>query len=151
MPRRGRGRRITKSFFWYRTAVAQPRGPARPRATQEAPASLFYAASLTKNAVGVFAHAQPDLLAAKEFIDCVGFAVARQCILVERDDATGRNPTRACLVIIGIEIEQRDPRAQSTASVRAWSRRRHLQSTSSARSPGPDQFPQVLSVPLNRT
>src|SRR6185436_10104617 len=35
--------------------------------------------------------AQPDLLAAKEFIDCVGFAVARQCILVERDDTTGRN------------------------------------------------------------
>src|SRR6516165_9079222 len=73
--------------------------------------------------------AQPDLLAAKEFIDCVGFAVARQCILVERDDTTGRNQRievpqagECAFVIIEIEIEQRDPRAQLTASVFARGR-----------------------------
>src|SRR5262245_10195673 len=73
--------------------------------------------------------AQPDLLTAEEFIDCVGFAVARQCILVERDDATGRNQRievpqagERAFVIIEIEIEQRDPRAQLTASVFARGR-----------------------------
>jgi hypothetical protein len=33
--------------------------------------------------------AQPDLLVAKELIDCVGFAIPRQSVLVERD-----NPAR---------------------------------------------------------
>src|SRR5262245_51540037 len=68
--------------------------------------------------------AQPDLLAAEEFIDRVGFAIAWQCILVECNDATGANEREEVaqagersFVIIEVEVEQRDPRAQLTARV----------------------------------
>src|SRR5262245_5226304 len=73
--------------------------------------------------------AQPDLLTTKEFIDCVGFAVARQCILIERDDAAWRDQRievpqagKRPFIIVDIEIQQRDPCTQLSASVFARSR-----------------------------
>ena len=75
--------------------------------TQEAPASLFYAVSLTKNAVGVFAHGK-----LRSPIFCTG-----RNQRIEVPQAGER-----AFVIIEIEIEQRYPRAQLTASVFARGR-----------------------------
>src|SRR4029078_677753 len=102
--------------------------------------------------------AQPDLLAAKEFIDCVGFAVAppmhtRRTRRHHREQPTDRGSSgrRACLR----NYRDRDRAARSAHPIdcertHAWSRRRHLQSALSARSPTPCNWrsePPVRSIP----